>query len=45
MDQGGVILKNARNTEAATAFRTFLLSAQARTIFREFGFYLPEESR
>lgn len=44
MDQGGVILKRARDRQAAERFRAFILSPQCRTIFRQFGFYLPEES-
>jgi molybdate transport system substrate-binding protein len=42
MDQGGVILKRARDREAAERFREFVLSTQCRMIFRQFGFYLPE---
>jgi molybdate transport system substrate-binding protein len=45
MDQGGVILKNVRNRQAAEKFRTFLLSPECRAIFKQFGFSLPEESR
>jgi molybdate transport system substrate-binding protein len=45
MDQGGVILKNVRDLKAAEQFRTFVLSPQCRTIFKQFGFYPPEESR
>jgi molybdate transport system substrate-binding protein len=39
MDQGGVILKRARDREAAERFRTFILSPQCRMIFKQFGFY------
>jgi len=45
MDQGGVILKNVRDRQAAEQFRTFVLSPECRTIFKQFGFYLPEASR
>jgi len=45
MDQGGVILRNVRDREAAEQFRTFVISPECRTIFKQFGFYLPEESR
>jgi molybdate transport system substrate-binding protein len=45
MDQGGVILKNARNRQAAEEFRAFILSNEGRMIFKQFGFYLPEESQ
>jgi len=45
MDQGGVILKNVRDRQAAEQFRTFILSPECRAIFKQFGFSLPEESR
>jgi ABC-type molybdate transport system substrate-binding protein len=45
MDQGGVILKNVRDRQAAEQFRTFVLNPECRTIFKQFGFYLPEASR
>jgi molybdate transport system substrate-binding protein len=45
MDQGGVILKTVRDRDAAEQFRTFVLSAPGQTIFRQFGFSLPDESQ
>jgi len=45
MDQGGVILKNTQNREAAERFRWFILSDQGRTVFRQFGFYMPEDPK
>jgi molybdate transport system substrate-binding protein len=45
MDQGGVILKYVRDRQAAEQFRTFILSPECRTLFKRFGFSLPEESR
>jgi molybdate transport system substrate-binding protein len=44
MDQGGVILKQVRDGEAANRFRAFVLSSQGRAIFKQFGFYMPDES-
>jgi molybdate transport system substrate-binding protein len=45
MDQGGVILKNVRDRQAAEQFRAFILSPECRALFKNSGFYLPEESR
>jgi molybdate transport system substrate-binding protein len=42
MEQGGVILSNAKNIQPARLFRAFLLSAEGRAVFKRFGFYLPE---
>jgi hypothetical protein len=41
MEQGGVILKAARDPEAANLLRRFMESAEARTILTRFGFVLP----
>ena len=41
MEQGGVVLKAARDPEAANLLRRFLESAEARTILTTFGFVLP----
>ena len=43
MEQGGVILKNARDVNAARNFRSFLLGAEGRVILKRYGFYLPDE--
>ena len=43
MDQGGVILKWAKNTDAAKAFRTFLTEPTGHSILKKFGFMLPKE--
>ncbi|MEO8594817.1 MAG: molybdate ABC transporter substrate-binding protein [Candidatus Solibacter sp.] len=40
MEQGGIILKDS---EAARAFRAFLLSSDGRRILKQFGFYVPGE--
>lgn len=43
MEQGGVILKSAKDVNAARSFRSFLLGAQGRAILKRYGFYLPDE--
>jgi molybdate transport system substrate-binding protein len=45
MDQGGIILKSSQNREAAEQFRSFILSEQGRTVFKQFGFYMPEDPK
>ena len=43
LEQGGVILKSAKNIEGARAFRDFVLSEQGRAILKRYGFFLPEK--
>ena len=43
MEQGGVILKWAKDTEAARTFRAFLTGPEGRSIFKRYGFTLPGE--
>jgi molybdate transport system substrate-binding protein len=43
MEQGGVILKWAKDAEAARTFRAFLTSPEGRSIFKRYGFALPGE--
>jgi molybdate transport system substrate-binding protein len=43
MEQGGVILKWAKDPEATRSFRAFLTKPEGRTIFRKYGFSLPGE--
>jgi len=43
MEQGGVILKWAKDAEAARTFRAFLTGSAARSIFKRYGFTLPGE--
>lgn len=43
MEQGGLILKWARNPQAARIFRDFILSEPGRDILRNYGFHIPEE--
>jgi len=40
MEQGGIILKDS---EAARAFRAFLISGEGRRVFKQFGFGVPGE--
>jgi len=41
MEQGGILVKSSRNAALAQEFRTFMLSEQARSILKRYGFYLP----
>lgn len=43
LEQGGVVLSDAKDPARAQAFRDFCLSADGRAIFRRFGFALPGE--
>lgn len=43
MEQGGVILKWAKDRDAARMFRAFLTSPAGRSMFRKYGFMLPGE--
>jgi molybdate transport system substrate-binding protein len=43
MEQGGVILKWARDPEAARSFRAFLVNSEGRSILKKYGFTLPGE--
>jgi molybdate transport system substrate-binding protein len=45
MAQGGIVLKATKNKKAADELRSFILSNQGREIFKDFGFYMPEEKR
>lgn len=42
LEQGGLLLRSARNPGAARAFRSFLLSAEAAGLLRRFGFLAAE---
>lgn len=42
IEQGAVVLKNARNKNAARAFLEFVKSAAGRSILARFGFAFPE---
>jgi molybdate transport system substrate-binding protein len=42
LEQGGVVLRSAREPEAARALRDFLLSGEAATTLRRFGFLVEE---
>ena len=41
--QGGVILRWAADVEAARALRTFLVGADGKAVFEQYGFFMPEE--
>lgn len=43
MEQGGVILKAAKNLGIARAFRDFVMSEHGRAILKRYGFFLPEK--
>jgi molybdate transport system substrate-binding protein len=43
MEQGGIILKSAKNLETAQAFRDFVLGDHGREVLKHYGFYLPEK--
>jgi molybdate transport system substrate-binding protein len=42
IEQGGVILKWARQPEAAQAFRSFFAGPKGRQVLRNYGYFLPE---
>ena len=41
IDQGGVVMSDARDPDAARAFRDFLTSDEGEAILKRYGFYLP----
>ncbi|MCL6642608.1 MAG: molybdate ABC transporter substrate-binding protein [Candidatus Bipolaricaulota bacterium] len=43
LEQGGVILRWARDRASAELLRAFVLSDQGRTILKHYGFFLPGE--
>ena len=43
LQQGAIVLKNARNREAARVFIEFMKSREARAILGRYGFELPEK--
>jgi molybdate transport system substrate-binding protein len=43
MEQGGIILKAAKNLETARAFRDFVLGDHGREVLSSYGFHLPEK--
>jgi molybdate transport system substrate-binding protein len=42
IEQGAILLKDARNKAAAWAFLQFVKGADARTTLEKFGFTIPE---
>lgn len=43
IEQGGIILRWARNPEAARMFRSYILGLEGRSVLRRYGFSLPGE--
>ncbi|HEX8818847.1 MAG TPA: molybdate ABC transporter substrate-binding protein [Archangium sp.] len=43
MEQGGAILKRARDVELAKRFRDYLLGAEGKALLERYGFFLPTE--
>jgi len=43
LEQGGVILRRARDVKAAQSFRDFVTGLKGRPLLRRYGFYLPGE--
>lgn len=43
IEQGGVILKAAKQAATASAFRDLVLGQHGRDVLRRYGFYLPED--
>jgi molybdate transport system substrate-binding protein len=43
MEQGGIILKWARDPEAARSFRSYVVGEEGRAVWKRYGFYLPGE--
>ncbi|MBI4470629.1 MAG: molybdate ABC transporter substrate-binding protein [Acidobacteria bacterium] len=43
MDQGGIILKWARDPDSARAFRSFVSQPRGHEVLRKYGFFLPGE--
>lgn len=44
LQQGAIVLKNARNKEAARAFLEFMKRKEARAVLEKYGFELPEKN-
>jgi molybdate transport system substrate-binding protein len=45
IEQGAMVLKDAKNKEAARAFLEFVKSAPGRAILTKYGFAFPEKTR
>jgi molybdate transport system substrate-binding protein len=45
LEQGAIVLKDAKNKEAARAFLEFVKSAAGRAILADYGFAFPEKAR
>ncbi len=45
LEQGAIVLKNAKNKNGAQAFLEFVKSPSSRAIFAKYGFAFPDKSR
>jgi len=45
LEQGAIVLKRAKNKDAAQAFLEFVKSASSRAIFAKYGFAFPDKTR
>ena len=43
MEQGGIVLKWAKEPAAAKSFRDFVLNQHGRAVLKRYGFFLPEK--
>jgi molybdate transport system substrate-binding protein len=43
LEQGGIILKAAKNLGVARAFRDFLMGDHGREVLKKYGFFIPEK--
>ena len=43
LEQGGIVLPNAKNASAARVFRDFMLDAHGRELLQKYGFLLPRQ--
>ncbi len=44
IEQGAIVLKDARNSDAARSFLEFVKSATGRAILAKYGFEFPEKT-
>jgi molybdate transport system substrate-binding protein len=44
LEQGVIVLKDAKNKAAARAFLEFVKSASSRAIFTKYGFAIPDRA-
>jgi molybdate transport system substrate-binding protein len=44
LDQGGVVLAQAKDRTSADTFRSFILAKEGKAVLRRYGFFMPDES-